>query len=80
MATRLRCTTREAHLFYVPVYAASLFMWPISKFADEPYIGRATHENRRRSHQGALLLKEALQYIRGTIPFGTPQAAPTASG
>jgi hypothetical protein len=59
----------EAQLFFVPVYAASLFMWPISKFADEPYLGRSKHENRRRSHQGALLLKEALSYIRKYYPF-----------
>ena len=66
----LRTTNpKEAHLFYVPVYAASLFMWPISKFADEPYYGRRQHENRRRSHQGALFLKAALQYIRTYYPF-----------
>ena len=59
----------RAHLFFVPVYAASLFMWPISRFADEPYLGRHQHENRRRSHQGALLLKLALQYIRKYYPF-----------
>ena len=26
----------EAHLFYVPVYAASMFMWPISKVPSDP--------------------------------------------
>ena len=59
----------EAHLFFVPVYAASLFMWPIVKYADEPYLGRDANENRRRSHQGALLLKSALQYVRRYYPF-----------
>ena len=60
---------KKAHLFYVPVYAASLFMWPISKFADEPYYGRKQHENRRRSHQGTLFLKRALNYIRQYHPY-----------
>ena len=59
----------KAHLFFVPIYAASLFMWPIAHFADVPYLGREQRENRRRSHQGALLLKEALQYIRRAMPF-----------
>ena len=26
---------QEAHLFYVPIYAASLFMWPIAHFAGQ---------------------------------------------
>ncbi len=59
----------KAHLFYVPIYLASLFMWPVVKFADEPYYGRDTGENRRRSHQGALLMLRALSYIRGTYPY-----------
>lgn len=59
----------EAHLFFVPIYAASLFMWPIAHFADVPYLGRKRHENRRRSHQGALLLKRALSYVRTFYPF-----------
>ena len=59
----------KAHLFFVPVYAASLFMWPISKFADEPYYGRRNHENRRRSHQGALFMKAALRYVRKYHPW-----------
>ena len=42
---------KEAHLFYVPIYAASLFMWPIVKYADEPYYGRRQREPRQRSHQ-----------------------------
>ena len=50
------------------VYAASLFMWPISKFADEPYYGRARRENRRRSHQGSLFLQRALMYIKKYYP------------
>ncbi|KAL3929510.1 MAG: hypothetical protein SGPRY_001931 [Prymnesium sp.] len=66
----LRTTQPEsAHLFFVPIYAASLFMWPISHFADEPFLGREQSENRRRSHQGALLLKAALHYIRTALPF-----------
>ena len=28
-------TPQEAHLFYVPIYAASLFMWPIAHFAGQ---------------------------------------------
>ena len=66
--------TRQAHLFYVPLYLSSLFMWPIVKFADEPYYGRETHENRRRSHQGALLMLRALSYIRSTYPFWNASA------
>ena len=60
---------KQAHLFWVPIYAASLYMWPIMHFADEPYIGRAQREQKRRSHQGALLMKKALAYIRTTFPF-----------
>ena len=74
--------TAQAHLYFVPVYAASLFMWPISKFADEPYLGRDKHENRRRSHQGALLMKAALQYIQRHYPFwdaSVSRATPTAA-
>ncbi len=44
-------------------------MWPVSKFADEPYLGRKQHENRRRSHQGALLMKAAARYVRTYYPF-----------
>ena len=39
-------------------------MWPISKWADVPYYGRATHENKRRSHQGALFMQAALRYVQ----------------
>ena len=60
---------KQAHLFWVPIYAASLYMWPIMHFADEPYIGRAQREQKRRSHQGALLMKKALAYIRTAFPF-----------
>ena len=44
-------------------------MWPIAHFNDVPYLGRQQHENRRRSHQGALLMKSALAYIRAFYPF-----------
>ena len=68
--SELRTTDGEqAHLYFVPVYAASIFMWPVSKFADEPYYGRRHHENRRRSHQGALFLKRALTYVRKYYPY-----------
>ena len=70
LASPLRTTdAAEAHLFYVPIYAASSFMWPIVKFADEPYLGRRQREPRQRSHQAALLMLEALNYIRGRFPF-----------
>jgi hypothetical protein len=59
----------EAHLFFVPIYHSSLFMWPIAHFNDEPYYGREQRENRRRSHQGTLMLKAALQYVRRAFPF-----------
>jgi hypothetical protein len=29
----------EAHLFFVPIYAASIFMYPIVKYAEQPYYG-----------------------------------------
>ena len=48
----------------MPIYLSSLFMWPIVHFADEPYLGRKQRLNRRRSHQGSLLMLEALHYIR----------------
>jgi hypothetical protein len=51
----------------VPTYLASLFMWPVSKWADVPYYGRATRENKRRSHQGALFLRAALRYVQASI-------------
>ena len=59
----------EAQLFFVPMYLASLFMWPISKWADVPYYGREKHENKRRSHQGSLFMLSALRYIRTAYPF-----------
>lgn len=45
-------------------------MWPISKWADVPYYGRATHENKRRSHQGALFMQAALRYVQAH--YSTP--------
>ncbi len=53
----------------MPIYLSSLFMHPIVKYADEPYYGRKDNENRRRSHQGTLLMLRALSYIRGTYPY-----------
>jgi hypothetical protein len=53
----------KASLFFVPVYLSSLFLWPVVKFADEPYYGRATHETKRRSHQGTLLMREAVRCV-----------------
>lgn len=67
----------EAHLFYVPVYLSSLFMYPIVKFADQPYYGRDARtpgegggfgEPRDRSQQGTLLLLRALQHIQREYP------------
>uniref|UniRef100_A0A7S4B6Y3 EGF-like domain-containing protein n=1 Tax=Chrysotila carterae TaxID=13221 RepID=A0A7S4B6Y3_CHRCT len=60
---------READLFYVPIYLASIFMWPIVKHSDEPYLGRERREPRQRSHQGTLLMLQALRYISTTFPF-----------
>ena len=60
---------KEAHLFYVPLYAASVFMYPVVKFADAPYYGRAAREPRQRSHQAALLMLRALEYVRTAFPF-----------
>ena len=59
----------QAHLFFVPIYLSSLFIWPVSGFADEPYLGRSRNESKRRGHQGTLLMLEALRYIRGHYPF-----------
>lgn len=59
----------QAQLFFVPLYLASMFMWPISKWADVPYYGRSLHENKRRSHQGALFMLSALAYIKAHYPF-----------
>jgi hypothetical protein len=67
-----------AHLFYVPVYLSSLFMYPIVKFSDQPYYGRDARtpaegggfsEPRTRSQQGTLLLLRALQHIRREHPY-----------
>ena len=58
----------------MPIYLSSLFMWPIVHFADEPYLGRKQRLNRRRSHQGSLLMLEALHYIREAFPFWNASA------
>jgi len=72
-----------AHLFYVPIYLASLFMHPIVKFADQPYYGRdgkvaaeggGFREPRDRSQQGTLLMLRALRYIQYTYPFWNASA------
>lgn len=68
----------QAHLYYVPVYLSSLFMYPIVKYADAPYYGRSARtfdeggdasEPTQRSQQGTLLLLRALRYIQGAYPF-----------
>ena len=59
----------QAHLFYVPIYLSSLYMHPVNQYAEEPYIGRKRRENRRRSHQGSLLMLRALRYIRSRHPY-----------
>ena len=58
-----------AHLYFVPIYQSSLFLWPVLKYNDEPYLGRPTRETKRRSHQGTLLMLEALKYIRSNFPY-----------
>ena len=52
----------------MPIYLSSLFIWPVSGFADEPYLGRSRNESKRRGHQGTLLMLRALRYIRGRYP------------
>ena len=59
----------EAHLFYVPIYLSSLFLWPVSNFADSPWLGRHTEQSRKRSYQGTLLMLRALSYIRSTFTW-----------
>ena len=66
-------------LFFVPIYLSSLFMWPIVHFADEPYLGRKQRLNRRRSHQGSLLMLEALHYIREAFPLWNASAGTDSS-
>ena len=53
---------------------AAFTAWPIVHFADEPYLGRKQRLNRRRSHQGSLLMLEALHYIREAFPFWNASA------
>jgi len=68
----------QAHLFYVPLYLASLFLYPIVKFAPQPYYGRGgatigegggLREPTDRSQQGTLLMLRALEHIRTAHPF-----------
>ncbi|KAL1519387.1 hypothetical protein AB1Y20_022912 [Prymnesium parvum] len=59
----------HAHLFFVPIYLSSLFIWPVSGFAEEPYYGRSRNESRLRGYQGSLLMLRALQYVRSRYPF-----------
>lgn len=59
----------DAHLYYVPIYLASLFLWPVAGYADEPYYGRAGNASKKRGHQGTLLMLRALGYIRRRFPF-----------
>jgi hypothetical protein len=60
--------TGEAHLFFVPIYLSSVFMWPIVKFADQPYYGADENAPRHRAHQATLLMLRALKYIQ-RLPF-----------
>lgn len=60
---------KQAHLFFVPIYLSSIFMWPVVKFADQPYYGADERAPRHRAHQGTLLMLRALQYIRARFPF-----------
>ncbi|KAL1523472.1 hypothetical protein AB1Y20_018410 [Prymnesium parvum] len=66
----LRTTkSEEAHLFFVPIYLSSIFMWPVVKFADQPYYGASEQAPRHRSHQATLLMLRALSYIQRRYPF-----------
>ena len=58
-----------ANLYFVPIYLSSLFIWPISGFADVPYYGRLRNESKRRGHQGSLLMLRALRYIQSAYPL-----------
>ena len=62
---------RQAHLFFVPIYLSSLFIWPVSGYAAEPFYGLYPNESKRRlrGHQASLLMLRALKYIRTYYPY-----------
>jgi len=68
--SRLRTAdTAQAHLFFVPVYVSSLYLWPIHGASTAPLYGGRRHRGATRVQQATLMLRAAAEYVRSALPF-----------